>query len=71
VAVLAFSDEAVGEPGGSGYGGEEVGSFRRAGTVEEVAQHDEAACQGYRNQSPLAHLLVFDSGDHTLQREER
>ena len=66
MAVLAYSDEAVGESGGCGYGGEEVGSFPRGGAFEEVAQHDQSPCQGYRRQSPLAHLLVFGGGDHAF-----
>ena len=33
--------------GGSGYRGVEVGPFLRGGIFEEVAQYDEAACEGY------------------------
>ena len=51
MAVLAFSDEAVGQSGGCGDGDEEVPSFLLGGTFEEVAQHDQAPCQRYRQQS--------------------
>jgi hypothetical protein len=47
VAVLLYSDDAVGESRGRGDGGEEVGSFPRGGVFEEVAEHDESACQWY------------------------
>jgi hypothetical protein len=66
VAVLAGSDEAVGESRGCGDGDEEVGSFPRGGVFEEVAEHDESACQGYRYQAPLPDLSVFGGGDHAF-----
>jgi hypothetical protein len=46
--------------------------FLRGGTFEEVAQHDQAAGEGYRHQSPLAHLLVFGGGDDAFHdRQDR